>query len=85
MRSCPFHVFYFFVYKYVPMSFGHHTTPQLHDLHFYYKQILLFTNLKFIYSKKATKFCEISTLDLSYVVTVKSTLEISQTFVAFSE
>ena len=34
--------------------------------------------LKFIYSEKATKFCEISTVDLSYVVTVKFTVEISQ-------
>ena len=41
--------------------------------------------LKFIYSEKATKFFEISTVDLSYVVTVKSTVEISQNFVAFSE
>ena len=41
--------------------------------------------LKFIYSEKATKFCEISTLLLSYVVPVKSKLEISQNFVAFSE
>ena len=41
--------------------------------------------LKFIYSEKATKVCEISTEDLSYVVPVKSTEEISQTFVAFSE
>ena len=41
--------------------------------------------VKFIYSEKATKFCEISTVDLSYVVTVKSTVEISQIFVAFSE
>ena len=41
--------------------------------------------VKFIYSEKATKFCEISTADLSYVVTVKSTVEISQNFVAFSE
>ena len=39
-------------------------------------------NLKFIYSEKATKF---STIDLSYVVPVKSTVEISQNFVAFSE
>ena len=31
------------------------------------------------------KICEISTLDLSYVVTVKSTVEISQNIVAFSE
>ena len=30
-------------------------------------------------------FCEISTADLSYVVTVKSTVEILQNFVAFSE
>ena len=41
--------------------------------------------VKFICSEKATKFCEISTLDLSYIVTVKSTVEISQNFVAFSE
>ena len=40
---------------------------------------------KFIYSEKATKFCEISTLLLSYVVPVKSKVEISQNFVAFSE
>ena len=37
------------------------------------------------YSEKATNFCEISTVDLSYVVTVKSTVEISQNFVTFSE
>ena len=41
--------------------------------------------LKFIYPEKVTKFCEISTLDLSYVETVKSTVEILQNFVAFSE
>ena len=41
--------------------------------------------LKFIYSERATKFCEISTLILSYVVPVKSKVEISQNFVAFSE
>ena len=41
--------------------------------------------VKFIYSEKATKFCEISTVDLSYVVTGKSTVDISQNFVAFSE
>ena len=41
--------------------------------------------VKFIYSEKATNFCEISTVNLSYVVTVKSTVEISQNFVAFSE
>ena len=41
--------------------------------------------LKFIYSEKANKFCEISTLLLSYVVPVKSKVKISQNFVAFSE
>ena len=41
--------------------------------------------LKFIYSEKATKFCEISTLLLSYVMPVKSKVKISQNFVAFSE
>ena len=41
--------------------------------------------LKFIYSEKDTKFCKISTLILSYVVPVKSKVEISQNFVAFSE
>ena len=41
--------------------------------------------VKFIYSEKATKFCEISTLFLSNVVPVKSKVEILQNFVAFSE
>ena len=41
--------------------------------------------LNFIYSEKATKFCEIFTLLLSYVMPVKSKVEISQNFVAFSE
>ena len=41
--------------------------------------------VKFIYSEKATKFCKISILLLSYVVPVKSKEEISQNFVAFSE
>ena len=40
--------------------------------------------LKFIYYEKATKFCEISTIDLSYVLQVKSTVEISQNFVTLS-
>ena len=42
-------------------------------------------NIKFIYSEKATKFWEITTLLMSYVVPVKSKLEILQNFVAFSE
>ena len=41
--------------------------------------------VKFIYSEKATKFWEIFTLLLSYVVPVKSNVKISQNFVAFSE
>ena len=41
--------------------------------------------LKFIYSEKATKFCEIFNLILSYVVPVKSKVKILQNFVAFSE
>ena len=41
--------------------------------------------MKFIYSEKATKFCKISTFLLSYVLQVKSKVEISQNLVAFSE
>ena len=41
--------------------------------------------IKFIYSEKATNFCEIFTLLLSYVVPAKSKVMISQNFVAFSE
>ena len=44
-----------------------------------------FEELKFIYFEKATNFCEMSSADLSYVVTVKSMVEISQNFVALSE
>ena len=40
---------------------------------------------KFIYSEKAEIFFKISTVDLSYEVAVKSTVEISQNFVAFSK
>ena len=40
--------------------------------------IHLLDKLKFIYSEKATKFCEISIVDLSYVVPVKFMVEISQ-------
>ena len=41
--------------------------------------------VKFIYSEKASKCCEIFTLLLSYVVPVKSKVKILQNFVAFSE
>ena len=48
-------------------------------------EFLFLEVLKFIYSEKATKFCEIFTLLLSYVLPVKSKVKISQNFVAFSE
>ena len=41
--------------------------------------------LNLLYSEKATKFCKIFTLLLSYVVPVKSKMKILQNFVAFSE
>ena len=50
-----------------------------------FEENIVLVLLKFIYSEKATKFWKISTVDLSYLVPVKSTVEISQNFVAFSE
>ena len=41
--------------------------------------------LKFIYSEKATKFCEIFPLLLTVCTVVKSKEKIIQNFVAFSE
>ena len=41
--------------------------------------------VKFIYSEKATKFCNIFTLLLSYILPVKSKVKILQNFMAFSE
>ena len=38
-----------------------------------------------MYSEKATKFCKISTIDLTVITEDKSTVEISQKFVAFLE
>ena len=50
------------------------------------RDIIIFADVvKFIQSEKVTNFCETYTLDLSKVVTVKSTVEISQNFVPFSE
>ena len=43
------------------------------------------SSTKLIYSERATKFCKISTLLFSYVVPVKSKVDILQNFVAFSE
>ena len=56
-----------------------------HPMHSTLSDFMILFPIKFIYSEKATKFFEISTVDLSYVVPVKSTVEISQNFVAFSE
>ena len=47
--------------------------------------LILHGLLKFMYSEKATKLCEIFTLLLSYVVPVKNKVKISQNYVAFSE
>ena len=41
--------------------------------------------VKFMYYEKATKFCEIFTLLLSYVVPVKNKVDLSQNLVVFSE
>ena len=49
------------------------------------KKNTICTSVKFIYSEKAKKICEIFTLILSYVVPVKSKVKISQNVVAFSE
>ena len=42
-------------------------------------------SVKFIYSEKTTKFCKISALDLTVTTWDKSTVEILQKIVAFSE
>ena len=49
------------------------------------KDVQISYHLRKVNSEKATKFCKISTVDLSYVEPVKSTVEISQNFVASSE
>ena len=49
------------------------------------KSLENFCLLKFIYSEKATKFCEIFPLLLTVCTVVRSKGKISQNFVAFSE
>ena len=51
---------------------------------YHFKEKYLFL-IKFIYSEKATKFCEIFPLLLTVCTVVKSKGKISQNFVAFSE
>ena len=50
-----------------------------------FKITTVLPNLNFIYSEKATKLCEISTVDLTVTTKDKSKVKISQNFVAFSE
>ena len=57
------------VFRYI-LPWNHAQTQKQHNL------TNIYGTLKFIHSGKATNFCEISTVDLSYVVTVKSTVEI---------
>ena len=47
--------------------------------------VKVFFFLKFIYSEKATKICEITIVDLTGTKQDKSMVEIFQNFVAFSE
>ena len=49
------------------------------------KKDCLLRPIKFIYSEKAKKFCEIFTLLLTVCNVVKSKVKILQDFVAFSE
>ena len=49
------------------------------------KRLITTRFIKFIYSEKATKFCEIFTLFLTVYTVVKSKVKILQSFVAFSE
>ena len=62
---------------------GRFERSQLDSIMLFLQMVL--TLINFIYSEKATKFCEILTLLLSSVVPVKSKVKISQNFVAFSE
>ena len=64
----------------------HRNVAQFVEPHFDGVFLNIFCNhLKFKYSEKASKVCEIFPLLLSYVVPVKSKEKISQNFVAFSE
>ena len=65
-------------------------SPDKSSIHLYFFWLhrnFLFRQLsiKFIYAEKATRFCEISTVDLTVTTKDKSMVEISQNFVAFSE
>ena len=57
----------------------------MYGLNFKFEFTLVKIPVKFIYSEKAKKIFKMSTLLLPYVVPIKSKVEISQNFVAFSE
>ena len=59
--------------------------PNIYFINYLYLILYILLYLKFIYSEKTPTFWKISTVDLSNVVTVKSTVEISHNFVAFSD
>ena len=61
------------------------TSDKIQNISIQFLTHLIMTLVKFIYSEKATKFCEISTLILSVCTVDKSKVEILQKFVAFSE
>ena len=74
MQNLQFFISYCYMFGFSKFWRNHHGFMQI-----------WFYEIKFIYSKKVTKFCEIFTLLLSCVVPVKSKVKISQNFVAFSE
>ena len=85
-RNCVIYLVFFsflFLYSWREGLETSKITPDYKTLRFIAE--VRWARLKFMYSEKATQFCEISTVDLSYVVPVKSTVEILQNFVAFSE
>ena len=86
-------LFWFFFHRFFIIQFDVRTQIQLANgraLKSIFSHLVLYKKgaswkVKFIYSEMATHFCEISTVDLSYVVMVKSTVDILQKCVAFSE
>ena len=69
----------------VILATGHESVRRTVDLQGRWSENPGVPVVKLIYSEKATKFCEIFTLLLSYVVPVKSTVKIAQNVLAFSE
>mgnify|MGYP007048661083 CR=1 FL=1 len=61
------------------------TVLKLKYLNILVARINEFHKLKFIYPGKVKFFCKISTVDFSFIVPFRPTMEISQNFAAFSE